>query len=273
MRSTHFFAFLYFSQIYRGVFVGLYERLQAECQKNKTTVTTLLKEFGISTGRIGSWKSGRKPNPAEIKLFADRLNVSTEYLLTGQEYNPDNKIILTTEETKIINEYRYLSDKSKTEIRNTLNHLYNMETQIETSKELTPPTDKLKKYVTKVSAGSGEFLFPEQDDYKIITVFETDETRRADFALEVHGDSMLPTYQDEDIVLVRKQPSVYKGEIGIFVADGNEGFIKKYGDNKLISLNPECDDIPFDRYETIECKGLVVGKISKSGIIDEKDFE
>ena len=104
--------------------MDFYERLKVECQKNNTTVTTLLKEFGISTGRTSNWSKGSKPNPSEVKLFADRLNVSTEYLLTGQEYNPDNHIILSKEEIEFIKKYRYLSDKSKSEIRNTLNHLF-----------------------------------------------------------------------------------------------------------------------------------------------------
>ena len=104
--------------------MDFYERLKVECQKNNTTVTTLLKEFGISTGRTSNWSKGSKPNPSEVKLFADRLNVSTEYLLTGQEYNPDNHIILSKEEIEFIKKYRYLSNKSKSEIRNTLNHLF-----------------------------------------------------------------------------------------------------------------------------------------------------
>ena len=104
--------------------MDFYERLKLECQKNNTTVTALLKEFGINTARTSSWKKGGKTNPSEVKLFADRLNVSTEYLLTGQEYNPDNHIILSKEEIEFIKKYRYLSNKSKSEIRNTLNHLF-----------------------------------------------------------------------------------------------------------------------------------------------------
>ena len=104
--------------------MDFYERLKLECQKNGTTVTALLKEFGINTARTSIWKKGGKTNPSEVKLFADRLNVSTEYLLTGQEYNPDNHIILSKEEIEFIKKYRYLSEKSKSEIRNTLNHLF-----------------------------------------------------------------------------------------------------------------------------------------------------
>ena len=117
--------------------MDFYERLKLECQKNNTTVIALLKEFGINTARTSSWKKGGKTNPSEVKLFADRLNVSTEYLLTGQEYNPDNQITLSKEEIEFIKEYRYLSEKSKSEIRNTLNHLYDIEKRMETTKDNT----------------------------------------------------------------------------------------------------------------------------------------
>ena len=60
--------------------MDFYERLKVECQKNNTTVTTLLKEFGISTGKTSNWSKGSKTNPSDVKLFADRLNVSTDYI-------------------------------------------------------------------------------------------------------------------------------------------------------------------------------------------------
>ena len=250
--------------------MDFYERLKQECKKNNTTVTTLLKEFNITTGRMSSWSKGGKPNPKEVKLFADKLNVSTDFLLTGKEYNPNNKIILSKDEIEIITKYRYIKDGAKNTIRSALNELYNSQKEVEISKEPTAPVQKIKKYVAKVSAGCGEFLFPDQNDYNMITIFETSESRKADFAIEVHGESMLPIFENGDIVLVREQPSVYQNEIGIFEADGSEGFIKKYGKDRLISLNPECDDIIFDKYQNIECKGLVIGKINKSDIIDEE---
>ena len=138
--------------------MDFYERLKLECQTNNTTVTALLKEFGINTARTSSWKKGGKTNPSEVKLFADRLNVSTEYLLTGQEYNPDNYITLSKEEIEFIKEYRYLSEKSKLEIRSTLDHLYDIEKRMEVTKEFSTPTIQVKHSTFKVSAGTGEWL-------------------------------------------------------------------------------------------------------------------
>lgn len=240
------------------VFVDFYERLKVECQKNNTTVTTLLKEFGISTGRTSNWSKGSKPNPSEVKLFADRLNVSTEYLLTGQEYNPDNHIILSKEEIEFIKEYRYLSEKSKLEIRSTLDHLYDIEKRIETSKEFATPTVQVKHSIFKVSAGMGEWLADEEWDK--ITILDTPQARKATFALTIEGDSMMPDFEDGDIVLVKRQDAVDIGQICIYTID-SKGYIKKFGGDRLISLNDDYDDIIFKDYQNIHCQGLVIGKV------------
>ena len=76
---------------------------------------------------------------------------------------------------------------------------------------------------------------------------------------------MMPHFKDGDVVLVRSQPYVNVGEIGIFVIDGN-GYIKERGDDRLISINPEYDDIYFEEDQDIRCKGLVIGTL------EEDDF-
>ena len=238
--------------------MDFYERLKLECQKNNTTVTALLKEFGINTARTSSWKKGGKTNPSEVKLFADRLNVSTEYLLTGQEYNPDNHITLSKEEIKFIKEYRYLSEKSKLEIRSTLDHLYDIEKRIKASKEFATPTIQVKHSTFKVSAGTGEWLADEEWDR--ITILDTPQARKATFALTIEGDSMMPDFEDGDIVLVKQQDAVDIGQICIYIVEG-KGYIKKFGGDRLISLNDDYDDIIFKDYQNIHCQGLVIGKV------------
>lgn len=47
------------------------------------------------------------------------------------------------------------------------------------------------------------------------------------FALQVKGDSMLPTLKDGDIVIVKKQSTVDSGDIAIVLVNGNEATIKE----------------------------------------------
>lgn len=85
----------------------------------------------------------------------------------------------------------------------------------------------------------------------------TPVSRKADFMLIVDGESMSPKFHDGDYVLVRQQPAVEQGQIGIFYIDG-KGYIKKYDGDYLISLNPNYDDINIVDKEP-RCFGLVLG--------------
>ena len=78
--------------------------------------------------------------------------------------------------------------------------------------------------------------------------------------MRVSGDSMEPKYSNGDRLLVKRQHDVKIGEEGIFVLN-NEGFVKRREVDRLVSLNPEYEDILFHDEDSIECKGKVIGKI------------
>ncbi len=119
-------------------------------------------------------------------------------------------------------------------------------------------TIRIKHSTYKVSAGHG-FYLNDIEDWEEIEVPDTLEARRADFSLTISGDSMEPIYSDGEIVLVKSQPSIDVGEIGIFVFNGS-GYIKQNGGDRLISLNPEYDDIYILDGDTVMCAGKVIGK-------------
>lgn len=106
------------------------------------------------------------------------------------------------------------------------------------------------------SAGTGVYL--DDSSTEPLQIVHTDIADRANYAIRVSGDSMMPEYNDGDIVLVETCRNVEIGEIGIFVVDG-EGYIKKYGGDRLISLNPKYKDMLLKRYESVYCRGRVLG--------------
>lgn len=120
------------------------------------------------------------------------------------------------------------------------------------------PTIEIQLCTLPVSAGTGEFLSEEMS--KVITIPDTPLNRSADFIVEVSGDSMLPEYKNEDYLLVHKQETVEVDEIGIFVVNGC-GYVKKFGGDRLISLNKKYDDITFGEYDNVVCYGKVMGKV------------
>ena len=228
-------------------------------KERKITQKELCQQISIAESKLSYWLTKSKSIPSEYIIpICNYLNISLSVLLTGQEKDSKNQITLSKEEIEFIKEYRYLSEKSKSEIRNTLNHLYDIEKRMETAKKFTTPTIPVKHSIFKVSAGMGEWLADEEWDK--ITILDTPQARKATFALTIEGDSMMPDFEDGDIVLVKQQDAVDIGQICIYTIDG-KGYIKKFGGDRLISLNDDYDDIIFKDYQNIHCQGLVIGKV------------
>ena len=115
-------------------------------------------------------------------------------------------------------------------------------------------------YDMPVSAGPGEFLSGEA--LSTISIPDLPQTSEATFALRISGNSMEPKYRNGDVLLVQECESVEEGELGIFILDGS-GYFKKYGGDRLISLNPSYSPILLKDFRQVSCCGRVVGKLKK----------
>ncbi len=112
-------------------------------------------------------------------------------------------------------------------------------------------------YDLPVSAGTGQFL--DSSDY---TLLEVDESvpLSATFAVRIRGDSMLPRFQDRQIVYVKQQQTLEPGEIGIFLLDG-DAYCKQLSredGTALVSLNPAYRPIPIREFSELRILGKVV---------------
>ena len=116
----------------------------------------------------------------------------------------------------------------------------------------------LPLYDIPVSAGIGEYLDSTNTTY--IRVKNTGKVAEASYALKVTGDSMMPEYCDGDILIIKEQESVLLGELGIFICDG-KGYFKKFGGDRLVSLNESYDDIMLSDFSDGKCVGLVLGRL------------
>jgi transcriptional regulator, XRE family len=89
------------------------------------------------------------------------------------------------------------------------------------------------------------------------------------FVLCVVGDSMFPTYQDGDKVLILKQSTMdYSGQIGAILYDDDEcATLKKIeyrdGENwvRLVPINPNCPPITIENEELEQCRVLGVPRL------------
>lgn len=209
----------------------------------------------ITATRLNYWeKDKREPDVAMIKKISSLLEVSSDWLIGNDEYSKSsNNFLLNNDNEKfLLKKYRSLDKYGQEAVEKVLDVEYERCTNPNEASILELPISELK-----VSAGVGEWLDYERFD--TIRIIDTPEARKADIVIEVDGDSMEPKFNDGDKVLVRLQPAVEVGEIGIFTMD-NQGYIKQYSDDRLISLNPDYDDIYPSEYSDTRCIGKVIGK-------------
>ena len=271
------------------------EKIKYFRQKIGLKQEDLANALGKSKNVISNWERGdNKPDADTIERLCSILDVSPNILLNWNE--PNQETSLPKAEQDLIQKYRLIDAHGKEAVDAILNIEYKQYEAALLEKEKQAAAKSAKKadpsytpvqrhypegvipldsyhesdeyndmitlpiYDAGASAGTGVFL--DSTCYETAAMPNTHLTQRANFAVWVEGDSMEPRFHNGDLVLVRTQPTVDIGEIGIFVVNG-EGFIKKLGENKLVSLNPEYEDIELNEYDEVYCKGKVLGRVQQ----------
>lgn len=238
-----------------------YEIFTNLCAEKNISPTATLQSLKISTSKLTAWKNGSLPSASVLILLSEFFQTSIDYLLKG-ESKSSSTVDLTADEHELLQYFKKLSDKSKGIVLGRAEQLAELEDPIANEPEqVEEPTIQIKHSYYRVSAGTG-FDLPEGDNWEMIDIPDTPEARKADFAITIKGNSMEPVYFDGDIVLVKQQPAVELGEIGIFNIENN-GYIKKFGGDRLISLNDAYDDIILSEYDEDcnHCLGKVIGRV------------
>lgn len=109
----------------------------------------------------------------------------------------------------------------------------------------------------EVSAGTGVWV----SDEPVEIIKYPVPVPNHDIALRVNGNSMEPMFHDGDVVFVKKTPEVHHGSIIIIIVN-DSAYIKKLyrrdDEVRLISLNPQYEDIVLNPDDTIEIIGNVI---------------
>ena len=209
------------------------------------------------TTYVGYEKNEREPNSEILMQLADFFNCSIDYLIgrteAQEKHEPLKREVISVKDKEHIKKYNSLDPYGKEVVDSVL--------EIEFKRCNEPKEEEkiihLPKSVLKASAGSGNWL--DEQQLESVSVLDTPQSRKANLVIEVDGDSMSPTYENGDNVLVNTKSDVAVGDIGIFIVDGS-GYIKKLGTDRLISVNPEYDDIFPTEYSDFRCVGKVLGK-------------
>lgn len=253
-----------------------YQQLQKACKNANTTVTATLKAIGIGTANGTYWKNGSMPSSENVIQLAEFLGVSTDFLLKGSNTNHSTDI--SEDEKELLNYYKELDDYGKGRVIGKAEEL--AEAARRQKALAAKPVKKAKPKVIRLhdpepldesedeneyidiplpdipaSAGTGMYL--DSDYAEIIRVLATDEAIKADYAIRVSGDSMEPRYYNGDILAVSEQTTVDPGEVGVFVYNG-ERYVKQFGGNRLISINPDYQDIFIEDTDSFFCQGKVL---------------
>ena len=223
---------------------------------------------------------------SKVGEFAEILQVTPQFLLgwekesigtvIKEEEKPKPKSSLTRQEKILVIRYRALDEYGAKAVNDLLETEYK---RVQDSKllydddgnRITNFSDyinyKYKKdtslYIDKVSAGLG--YYPYEEDHQPIG----SPVSGADYAFQVDGDSMFPSYHNGDMVYIRRQSTLENGEIGI-VSYNNKGYLKQFyqdGDTiTLVSINEDYEDmiITIDEDTAFSIIGKVIGRVAVS---------
>ena len=236
-------------------------------RKNKNiSRKELAEKLDIQYQTLANYENdNREPNSEILIKIANFFNVTIDSIL-GITYSQE---IYSLEEKEHIKKYRALKDNGIKQIIDDLLELEYQRIQEQDNVDNAIYDDNGNRitsfqsylnfkyqsakalYIDKVSAGLG--FFPVEEDYQPVG----SPFSNADYAFQVDGDSMLPKYQNGDMIYVKKQSRLYNGK----------GYLKQYykdgADISLVSLNEDYEDIiiTLDDDTSFYIVGKVVGYV------------
>ena len=200
---------------------------------------------------IASWEVGRSQPDADtlyslLLLYKMSPNEFFEYDISS--------ISVSSEEHELIRLYRDLDYAGKNFILSILRYEVSRGNFGNSANTIRfPEKTQFKVSEQPASAGTGAYLGP--DGFYEISV-DPDQIAGADFGVPVRGDSMEPQFHDGDIILISMSQPVEVGDIALVTMDGC-GYVKKIGQNELLSLNKKYTPIPIT--EDVRINGKVIG--------------
>ncbi len=251
-------------------------------KQSKMSLDELSAKSGVPKGTLSKITSGiTKAPPLETMK---NLVYAMGYSLKDLDEGLENSDAFSSDEKEMVKKYRALDPYGKEAVNGVLDVEYRRckedqlardatifkesRNQIEAAIEIEAEERKVIDLLfdeEKTAAGSGYQLIEER--MQTWRVLYNDLTRKADFCLMVDGRSMEPKICDGDIILIRQQPAVSVGEIGLFTVN-DKGYVKKQGSDRLISINDEFEDIIPGEYDTVFCRGKVIGILDPDWIVE-----
>jgi Predicted transcriptional regulator len=248
------------------------QRLKTARERKGLFQEKLAELIGVTSGKIiSNWETGiAKPDADKIVKLCSVLGVSAAYML---DYYDNEKGTISDDEYNKLKIYRALDEHGQKMIDITMDCEYERlleniamsreepKTQKSEPKKTGRQARKFRRityYDNAASAGTGQYL--ENTNQQTIKIPLNEMSDQADYVIPIRGDSMEPMFSDMDRICIRYQVEIEEGEIGIFILNG-ESYVKEFGVDRLISINPTYPDIVIGEFDEVVCRGKVLGKI------------
>lgn len=223
-------------------------RLKTAMEYKNIKPAELSKLTGIGKSSISQWLSGKySAKQDKIFIVAKALNVNPSWLIGAD--------VPMTDET-VLDRIYHIADKLNKDRQEKV-YEFTEQQYNEQNNVIELPTNNEVEIYGAVSAGTGEYLL----DGKPELVEYDGDVPAHDFAVVVNGDSMLPLFDDKQIIFVKKTTEVRSGQIVIADYD-QQAFVKKYvsdeSGSRFVSLNKKYDDMPIDESHESSIFGVVV---------------
>ena len=206
------------------------------------TQDDLAKLLGYSKQTISNWETGLKaPRMGAIQKISDLFGVKKSFIIEGN----DN--------SELVSIYNQLETDRKKKV-----YEYATQQLDEQNNVIKMPKQHEVKVYGAVSAGTGEYLLDNEPE---VMPFQGEVPDKYDFAVVVNGDSMLPLFENKQIIFVRKTTDIRSGQIVVVDYD-QQAYVKKYisdeNGKRFVSLNKKYDDMPINVDHEAKAFGVVV---------------
>ena len=217
----------------------------------------------VKKNAVGAWEAGRsRPDISSVPVLCSALGISLAEFFGIPGENPFDEVT---------SRYFLLSEYNRQIVLKQMDVLYEMQKQIRPARESEPSRRLILVYENDLTAAAG-FSYSIGDPNGERVYLTADAlTVRTDEIIRVSGDSMMPTFENGDQVLVQHCSSLKPGEIGIFV-NGDAGYIKEYQKDGLHSHNPAYPVMHFTEGDRVQVIGRVLGKLRPEQIAKPEEI-
>lgn len=228
------------------------DRIIALIKQKGLSINAVEKQLGFGNGAIKRFSTS-SPSAEKIIALSNFLNVSTDFLLLGEEKSPS----LQDDEQELLNCYKKLPERERQRLIGRASALAEVyEEQVQRKKHISVNTN-IKVY--DIAAGAGiSTPFTDDDKYSIKEFPQTDVPSNADCGIYINGDSMEPKYPNGCLVWVKETQEILCDDIIIAILNG-EPFCKIYQEDGLYSFNEKYKPIKVTENDNFSVFGKVIG--------------